>query len=85
MIPITIAPRNANTTPVVIMLSCSLTSASCVKGAMIMPQFVADPNQIRYGTAANFCVHLIKPLIQNNLFGKFLVNAGAGAGLTTCR
>jgi hypothetical protein len=52
---------------------------------MIMPQFVADPNQIRYGTAANFCVHLIKPLIQKNLFGKFLVNAGAGAGLTTCR
>jgi len=69
MIPITIAPRNANTTPVVIMLSCSLTSDSCVKGATIMPQFVADPNQIRYGTAANFCVHRIKSLIQKGLFG----------------
>ena len=85
MIPITIAPRNANTTPVVIMLSCSLTSDSCVKGVVIMPQFVADPTQIRYGTAANFCVHRIKSLILNKLTGKFLVNADADFGLTTCR
>ena len=74
MIPITIAPRNANTTPVVIMLSCSLTSASCVKGALIMPQFVAGSNEIRYGSAANLCVHRIKPLIQNDFIGEFLVN-----------
>jgi hypothetical protein len=52
---------------------------------MIMPQFVADPNQIRYGTAANFCVHRVKYLILNNFIGKFLVNAEASADLTTCR
>jgi hypothetical protein len=63
MIPITIAPRNANTTPVVSKLSFSLTEDSCVKGAAIMPQFVAQGRLIRYGGAANFCVQKFNSLI----------------------
>jgi len=63
MIPMMIAPRKANTTPVVSKLSFSLMENSCVKAAAIVPQFVAEARAIRYGGAANFCVQTLNPLI----------------------
>ena len=57
MIPITIAPRKAKTTPVVSKLSFSLIEDSFVKAAAIVPQFVTGAKTIRYGTAANLCVY----------------------------
>jgi len=63
MIPMMIAPRKAKTTPVVSKLSFSLMENSCVKAALIVPQFVAEARVIRYGGAANFCVHWFNPLI----------------------
>jgi hypothetical protein len=63
MIPIMIAPRKANTTPVVSKLSFTLTEDSCVKAAVIVPQFVAEARAIRYGDAANFCVQRFNPLM----------------------
>jgi hypothetical protein len=59
----TIAPRKANTIPVVSKLSFSLIEDSCVKAAAIVPQFVAEARVIRYGDAANFCAHEFNPLI----------------------
>jgi hypothetical protein len=50
MIPITIAPRKANTTPVVSKLSFSLIEASCVKAAAIVPQFVAEARKFDTAT-----------------------------------
>ena len=72
--PIAMAPKNAKTTPVVIMLSCCLMSLSSCLGCHNYDAICRTYKEIRYGGAANFCVHPIKLLKLKGIFEPTVVN-----------